>query len=300
MKPGRPVASTAELPPIHELAALEAVARLGSVQAAADALHVTPSGISHRIAGLANHLGLRLLQRKGRGVALTREGADLAHAIRDGLVELARATQGLRQGENEVVRVATAAAVGAAWLLPLLKRRASQPDAPRVELSTVATADELPPYRWDILVHYGRHPRRGSQRRALFADRIVAVRTAAARGRAPGRPILRLSQLAADERQLGLAAPHDTASLVFDDALAMLEAAAAGVGVAIATETAAGPYLTSGRLVRATPVALPGDKYFADLSEAGQRKPAATRLFQWLVQQARARDGDAQADRTAC
>jgi len=70
--------------------------------------------------------------------------------------------------------------------------------------------------------------------------------------------------------------------------------------VAIATETAAGPYLTSGRLVRATPVALPGDKYFADLSEAGQRKPAATRLFQWLVQQARARDGDAQADRTAC
>ncbi|HEX6018911.1 MAG TPA: LysR substrate-binding domain-containing protein [Burkholderiaceae bacterium] len=186
-----------------------------------------------------------------------------------------------------MVRIATAAAVGAAWLLPALKQRSSHPGAARVDLSTVATADELPPHRWDILVHYGRHPRRGSQHRQLFADRLVAVCAAAARRRSSA-PILRLSQLDVTERDLGLTTHRRAGGqLVFDDALAMLEAAAAGVGVAIATETAAQPYLASGRLVRATEVVLTGQKYFADLSVAGRRKPAASRPFDWLVRHGR-------------
>lgn len=297
MKPDRHDASTAALPPIHELAALEAVWRLGSVQAAADALHVTPSGISHRVASLEDKVGFRVLVRKGRGVALTREAAEYARGLREGLADLSRATERLRRGEHAAVRIATAAAVGAAWLLPLLKQHSSQRQAARVDLESVATADELPPHRWDILIHYGRHPRRGSQRRALFADRLVAVRAAAAHAPSSSRPILRLSQLDVAEHDLGLAKQRRAGGqLVFDDALAMLEAAAAGVGIAIATETAARPYLASGRLVRATRVALPGEKYFADLSEAGQRKPAARELFHWLVQHARV--GAGEGDRT--
>jgi hypothetical protein len=55
--------------------------------------------------------------------------------------------------------------------------------------------------------------------------------------------------------------------------------------VAIATETAAAPYLAAGRLARATPEVLAGQKYFIDLSDAGNFKPVAARLFHWLVQQ---------------
>ena len=139
----------------------------------------------------------------------SRRGADRRrHGVRasraPGLDELGSATEALRRGENEVVRIATAAAIGAAWLLPVLKRRSVEmPSAARIELLTVATSDELPSDRWDILVHYGRSPRRGSHRRVLFTDRLVAV--CAPRDDASKRskntedrvetPTLRLSQL---------------------------------------------------------------------------------------------------------
>ena len=300
MRNGKPdgAAETApELLPIHELLALDAVSRLGSVQAAADALHVTPSGISHRIASLELRLHATLLERKGRGVALTAEGTAYVRAVRQGLDELGSATEALRRGENEVVRIATAAAIGAAWLLPVLKRRSVEmPSAARIELLTVATSDELPSDRWDILVHYGRSPRRGSHRRVLFTDRLVAV--CAPRDDASKRsentgdrveiPTLRLSQLGASERDFGLGASSQSrGQLIFDDAVAMLEVASTGTGIAISTTSAAKPYLDSGRLVLATDTTQAGERYFADLSESGRLKPDATSLFLWLVQVAK-------------
>src|SRR5271165_5212019 len=53
------------------LRSLHAVARHGSVFAAADALHVTNSAISQQIAKLESELGEPLLERNGRGVKLT-------------------------------------------------------------------------------------------------------------------------------------------------------------------------------------------------------------------------------------
>ena len=116
-----PPASVPDLP-IHELLALEAVSRLGSVQAAADALHVTPSGISHRIASLERKIGATLLLRKGRGVALSAVAMDYVGVVRQGLADLSTSTENLRQGEHRIIRIATAAAVGASWLLPLLRQ----------------------------------------------------------------------------------------------------------------------------------------------------------------------------------
>ncbi len=90
----------------------------------------------------------------------------------------------------------------------------------------------------------------------------------------------------AGERRGGRAAPH--AKLVFDDALAMLEAAAAGAGLAWSTETAAGPYLAQGRLVRAGDQVREGLRYTADLSEAGRLKPLAAACHAWLLEHAQA------------
>ena len=277
--------------PIHELMALEAVARLGSVQRAADALNVTPSGISHRIASLEERVGVQLLLRDGRGVALSLEAKAYVDEVRKGLSGLARDTEALRADENASVRLATAAAIGASWLLPLLKDRMALVRRARLELITVATPDEIPPDRWDILIHYGHHPRRGSQRRHLFVDTLIAVcspelsRQPSFNGSgAEPVSLLRLAQLDARAKDFQLDGLFTSDSqLVFDDALAMLETAASGAGVAISTRAAAKPYLASGRLVLASDVSLSGEKYFADLSEAGRRKPAARDLFESLV-----------------
>lgn len=282
--------------PIHELLALEAVSRLGSVQRAAEALHVTPSGISHRIAALQRRIGATLLLRKGRGVSLNEVAHGYVGAVREGLANLSLATQTLREAEHQVVRITTAAAIGTSWLLPLLKRFAEQHHDARFEIATIAMPDESSTDRWDVLIHYGVPRRNGSRRRALHTDQLITVcapsllkgrtRPLTAQQRST-LPVLRLLQLDSPvlRTEAVSEAPPGNAQLVFDDAVGMLEAAASGAGVAVATESAAAPYLADGRLAKASREVFAGQKYFVDLSEAGRFKPLALSLFQWLVKQ---------------
>lgn len=60
------------------LRALTAVARTGSIRAAAVALHVTPGAVSKAMARLEQEAGVQILVPEGRGIGLTDEGAWLA------------------------------------------------------------------------------------------------------------------------------------------------------------------------------------------------------------------------------
>jgi LysR family transcriptional regulator, glycine cleavage system transcriptional activator len=279
--------------PTHELLALDAVARRGSLQEAADELSLTPSAISHRLSSLEERLGQPLLRRRGRGVVLTEHARLFVDSLSEGFSDLASATDTLVAEEHRVVRIASAPAVAAAWLLPMLHQHAQPDDSVRYELVSVATLGEAAPGEWDVLLHYGDEPRRGSQRHALFSDRLVwlcapevlpADATTLAPDHAAALPLLRLAQLDLP-RTPAWAAGGSRTQVVFDDAIVMLEAAAAGAGLTLATETAAAPFLRSGRLVQALPDTHPGENYFLDLSESGQRKPHARHLYDWLVRQ---------------
>jgi DNA-binding transcriptional LysR family regulator len=68
---------------LDRLRALQAVAAYGSIAAAADAMHMTPSGVSQQLAKLEQEAGQDLLAKDGRGVRLTAAGRLLAdHAGR--------------------------------------------------------------------------------------------------------------------------------------------------------------------------------------------------------------------------
>ncbi|HEY0931067.1 MAG TPA: LysR substrate-binding domain-containing protein [Gemmatimonas sp.] len=68
---------------LERLRSLHAVGAYGSLHAAADALNVTASAISQQIAKLEREVGEPLLEKRGRGVALTDAGQLLtAHAER--------------------------------------------------------------------------------------------------------------------------------------------------------------------------------------------------------------------------
>lgn len=56
---------------LRRLRVLQEVHRLGTVSAAAAALHLTPSAVSQQLTGLSRDLGVPLLDRVGRGVRLT-------------------------------------------------------------------------------------------------------------------------------------------------------------------------------------------------------------------------------------
>ncbi|GAA3171093.1 MULTISPECIES: LysR family transcriptional regulator [Streptomyces] len=86
---------------LDRLRTLSAVARHGSVSAAADGLHVTTSAVSQQIAKLERETGQQLLAKNGRGVRLTDAGRLLAdHAARIlSQVELAEAELEARRGQ---------------------------------------------------------------------------------------------------------------------------------------------------------------------------------------------------------
>ena len=283
--------------PTHELMALDAVARLGSLQLAAEALHITPSAVSHRLSSLEIRLGMAVIRRAGRGVVITEPARALVGRIAHHIQSLQRDTERLVASAHQRVRIATAPAIGAAWLIPQLRACVQHLPGLALDLVTVTTAADLPADAWDLLLHYGGAARRGSERRELFRDRLIRVCAPSLRAESAGAceaaspravPLLRLSQVEWPGRQ-GLPPPladRLTGEVVFDDALAMLEMSAAGGGVAVATETAAAPFLASGRLVRADEGAHEGDDYFLELSESGQRKPAARALFDELQRRA--------------
>src|SRR3954463_15375794 len=63
---------------VTRLRVLDAVARHGSVTAAARELDYSQSSVSHHLARLEAETGAQLLQRAGRGIRLTRAGQLLA------------------------------------------------------------------------------------------------------------------------------------------------------------------------------------------------------------------------------
>jgi DNA-binding transcriptional LysR family regulator len=86
---------------LERLRTLDALARHGSVSAAADGLHVTTSAVSQQMAKLEREVGQQLLAKNGRGVRLTDTGRLLAdHAARIlSQVELAQSEIEARRGQ---------------------------------------------------------------------------------------------------------------------------------------------------------------------------------------------------------
>ena len=80
-----------ELPPLNALRAFEAAARLQSVSLAAEQLHVTHGAVSRQIRALEEHLGVPLFVKEGRGLKLTDAGLRLQLSASEGELDPRRA-----------------------------------------------------------------------------------------------------------------------------------------------------------------------------------------------------------------
>lgn len=78
---------------LAELEAVLSVARLRSFRAAASALGMSTSAVSHTIAGLERRLGVRLFNRTTRSVAVTDAGAEFVASITPALLEIRSAME---------------------------------------------------------------------------------------------------------------------------------------------------------------------------------------------------------------
>jgi DNA-binding transcriptional LysR family regulator len=111
------------------------IIELGSLTKAAEALHMTQSGVSHAISSLESELGFPLLTRGRSGISLTGDGERILKHIRDILQKNEQIKQeaaiikGLEVG---TVRIGTFPSVSIQWLPGILKQ--FQKEHPSIEI----------------------------------------------------------------------------------------------------------------------------------------------------------------------
>ncbi|OYN93357.1 LysR family transcriptional regulator [Enemella evansiae] len=133
-------------PTLRQLRFLLAVADHGSVQAAAKALHMSPTGVSVGLDELDHIIGVQLtVRRRSKGAALTPAGREVvrrARAIQDAVAELGVAAQQIRGTLTGVVRVGCFPTQSPALVPELLERL--QHTHPGLEVDLVEdSADRL-------------------------------------------------------------------------------------------------------------------------------------------------------------
>jgi DNA-binding transcriptional LysR family regulator len=288
------------LPPLNALRAFEAAARLGGVGRAADALHVTHGAISRQLRLLEDHLGVVLFQREGRGLRLTRAGEDLQAACEGAFEQIREAVGALkRQQRPEALVLGCSGSILARWMIPRLQ--ALQTALPQLPLHWSAQDGSFTTEQQglDAVLLLAQPPwPRGWQVRELAPERVGVVvspqHPAAARLRHQppsallGEPLLHTASRPQAWPAWALSHGLEPAQLQlgsgFEHLYYLLEAAVAGLGVAIAPEPLVADELAAGRLLAPWGFGATGGFWVLATPE-GAADPRVDALAGWLQAQ---------------
>ncbi|MFJ2525810.1 LysR family transcriptional regulator [Pseudomonas capeferrum] len=253
-----------DLPPLNALRAFEAAARLNSVSQAAEALHVTHGAVSRQIKVLEEHLGVALFVKDGRGIKLTDAGVRLRDASGEAFDRLRGVCAELSRDNREAPFVlGCSGSLLARWFIPRLGRLKA--DLPELRLHLSAGEGDLdprrpglgallvfaePPWPADMQVHVLAEERIGPVLSPHFTgfERLRGAAPDALLGEALLHTTSRPQAWPAWAGQHGLDAGALQFGQAFEHLYYLLEAAVAGLGVAIAPQQLVADDLRAGRL----------------------------------------------------
>lgn len=254
-----------DLPPLNALRAFEATARLNSVSQAAEQLHVTHGAVSRQLKVLEEHLGISLFVKDGRGIKLTDAGIRLRDASADAFERLRDVCAELTQGHADAPFVlGCSGSLLARWFIPRLGRLNA--DLPDLRLHLSAGEGDLDPRRpgLDALLVFAEPPWPADMHVYELASEcigpVLSPRCAAYETlrEAPTSALLDQALLHTTSRpqawpswaQHNHLDPHALKfGQGFEHLYYLLEAAVAGLGVAIAPQPLVAEDLKAGRLV---------------------------------------------------
>ncbi|GHA86059.1 LysR family transcriptional regulator [Modicisalibacter luteus] len=255
------------MPPLSALRAFEATARLGSVTAAAHELSVTHGAVSRQLRSLDEHFGVALFAKAGRGLELTNQGEQLQRDVGEAFARLRDScTQLKRDVEDAPFTLACPGSLLARWLIPRLDRLHSE--LPEINLQVVVSENEHAFKRSDVsaILAFSAPPWPADvEVIELIAEQICAVASPRLAEQAdPEHPETLFSSKLLYTTSRPQAWPQwanahalDTALLDqaldagqgFEHLYYLMEAAMAGLGVAIVPKLIAEDDLRSGRLI---------------------------------------------------
>lgn len=288
------------IPPIANLQAFEAVARRRSFALAAAELHLTASAISHQVARLESHLGVRLFERSAHGVRLSAAGEQYLTRVAGALTAITAASEDLRQGVSNSLYVHSAPSIASLWLMPRLRGFAEAYPDIALNLSAAHTHSDFALGQADIDIRYGVPQWPDLVVEPLFEERIVPLASPA---------FIREHRLKRPEQLLELPLIQSNVSVVqwsdwfaamtdkraperfavrFDRAQMSLDAATQGLGVALESATVAGLHLAEGKLraVFGMDRAIRIKAHFAVYPARHAKRPAVEAFLGWLHREA--------------
>lgn len=280
------------VPPMHALAAFEAVARLGGFAQAAQELCVTPSAVSHRIRQLEQQLGNPLFERTPNGARLTTAGSLYLASVREAFETLAQAGAVLHP-ERERLRVSVPPTFARQLLMARLPEYLRLHPEVELEVHLSIPLQHVTAEAADVEVRWGAGDYPGAVVWRLFDDDLCVLATPAAVAawglRTPpdlARAVLLRSPLLPWRpwfAAAGLDWPEPERGAVFNDLGMLFEIAAAGLGVALGTRRLAAVWIDSGRLVSPFACDAPSPlTYHAVASPQQIRRPVVAGFVDWL------------------
>lgn len=283
------------------LRAFSVAARQLSFKAAADALFLTPSAVSHRIRDLERHLGQRVFVRKTRAIELTDAGRALLEEAEPLLAGLDAAVgRASRRATRRTLRICAPPFLANELLIPGLPSFYGL--QPRIDV-TVSAAEPRPtehPARVDVSILIRPDPPDGLVATRLFAPRFVAAtaRSLAPVAREHGRRVFERQRRIVYGARASLwtrwfamtGLPDGTGRGVIEvDRLSSAVAAAErGLGIALVPTFVCERRLRGGRLQRICDVEIEtGDAYFLVCRPEDRARPEIRALTSWAISELR-------------
>ncbi|WP_199052336.1 LysR family transcriptional regulator [Aquitalea sp. ASV15] len=253
---------------LNDLRTFVLVAREGSFTRAAAKLGVSPSAVSHTMRALEESMGMRLVTRTTRSVALTAAGEQVLAIFAPRLDEIEAELSVLREQRDKpagTIRITATDFAAEQYLLPKLAQLL--PDYPdvQVELSIDYGLTDIVAQRFDAGIRFGDQVARDMIAVRISPDiqtTVVATPAYFARHGVPAHPrdltehnciSLRLPtygglyawEFAQGEHKFSI---RVDGQLIINTLPQMLNAALAGMGIAYITRDYVQPYLADGRL----------------------------------------------------
>ena len=288
------------LPPLAALRLFEAAGRHLSFRLAAEELGLTPSAVSHGIAGLEEWLGVALFVRGKRGLSLTAEGADYLRYVADALSLVALGTQRLPAVRpDRAILISCAPTFAARWLLPRLHRFRERAPGVGIAVDTVQRQVGFPIDGVDLAIRMGRSPWPGLVCTHLFGEILIPVGTRSylrdltgADGSVDlaGATLLHVTTVSEDWDSwiaaTGARVPVLSNALRFDTVQLAIDAAIAGLGVAIGRIPLIDRELAQGTLVAASDRMVHSSTgYWLVGPETMDRRSDLTLFAKWLAEE---------------
>ncbi len=289
------------IPPLNPLRTFESAARHRSFTRAAEELHVTQAAVSRQVAALEEYLGFKLFRRHNRDLEITDVGVRYAKAISKGFDIIESATDVLPIGRPHArsLNVRAYNTFAQCWLIPRLARFFEL--HPNVNLHLRTSVDEVDFDRDDVqmAIHYGRVRQSGVIVEPFLQDVIEPACSPALAAQLGNPPDLRKLKefplLQTVHRGQDWAVWLRHASLdnnnkqvrMFESSVLAYQAAAEGLGIAMAQVPLISKHLEAGQLV--LPFKLPLARPYSHqlvYRPASEHVPALRAFRNWIFAEA--------------